>query len=199
MSRLFLAADMSRILKVSAISQSTQKLRASLDARGWQTKWTLPENLHLTLVFYGEVQKGYIRKLEQEVAEACKLIQPLKLKLKGISAFPDVKKGRVLFIGAAQNRSLVQAQDELLERTKDYRSREEEQSEETYLPHITIARLRAFQNLQKFVDPYIRKDYGKLEVDEVILYESEVHGGSVFYRPLRSFKLEGTEESFDEF
>jgi len=98
-------------------------------------RWTPPENVHLTLVFLGNVAE---EKLESIVLELAALRPPpLQIRITGLGTFP---RAGVLFADVDPSRDLLKLQQEAADRMircgfqLDIRP---------YHPHITIGRLRS--------------------------------------------------------
>lgn len=62
-------------------------------------RWVRPEGIHLTLVFYGNTQAQLIPSIEAILDRAARTVEPMRLHLGGLGAFPNPKRARVLWIG----------------------------------------------------------------------------------------------------
>lgn len=62
-------------------------------------RWTLPEQLHVTLAFYAEVPERRLDDLVERLGRAGRRRTPFTLRLAGGGAFPDPARARVLWAG----------------------------------------------------------------------------------------------------
>lgn len=150
-----------------------------------EARWTPAENFHVTLVFLGSTPDEKIPGLAEKIKEVADLHAPFKLKISGTGAFPDEFKTRVLWFGVQNSKSLRSLQEHLAEALN---SREEAE----YIPHMTFARLRNPGTTRDLQSPFIRKDLGKVDVTEVVLYESIIKTPYTFYKEVARIPLLGT-------
>src|SRR5690348_13546190 len=95
--RAFVAIPLPASLKgrVAAIQQR-------LDSRlGDHTlvRWTGPEQLHLTLRFYGDVPEAEIDELRAALRQATAGVRRFELSLTGLGGFPSLRRPSVLWLG----------------------------------------------------------------------------------------------------
>jgi 2'-5' RNA ligase len=64
-------------------------------------RWTRAEQFHLTLKFLGDIPATQVEALKVAVDEVCAGFSPMILSAGGIGFFPDERKPRVLWAGAA--------------------------------------------------------------------------------------------------
>lgn len=81
--RLFVALELPEALRRAAGERIAAERRNLPAAR-----WTHPENLHLTLVFLGEVEEAAVDALAAALADAFAAHAPLTLRLAGAGTFP---------------------------------------------------------------------------------------------------------------
>lgn len=114
-------------------------------ADGGGVRWSAPENLHLTLGFFGEVPEGAIAELADSLGSVTAEASPFTLRLRGAGVFGL----RTLWIGAGAGAEVdpmvrlatdVRTAGERVSRFRDERPR--------VRPHLTIGRVvpeRAFR------------------------------------------------------
>lgn len=178
MKRLFWAFSVKDELKLKMSGQLNKTVVAA-KKKGLDIKWTPLQNLHVTLVFLGETEGEDVRALVAQAKLVAEKHPPFKLKIKGAGAFPSLKSGRVLWLGVQAKSELLLLQRELAEAMgadDDFPDRE-------YVPHLTIGRLKNKRNLVDTVSPLAGEDFGKVEVNELILYESKLAGSFPVYSP----------------
>jgi 2'-5' RNA ligase len=101
-----------------------------------------PEQWHLTLAFYGEVDESKVDDLEQRLARAAERTPPFELRLSGAGTFPpDPACARVLWVAVDGDRQIL---DRLSDRCRAAGRRIGLRlAAERFRPHLTIARARS--------------------------------------------------------
>src|ERR1041384_4863319 len=75
-------------------------------------RWTLAEQIHLTLRFLGEVQEGSTGEIAAALRIACAGFGPLSLGVERVGAFPSFARPRVIWAGVTGDlRRLGELQD----------------------------------------------------------------------------------------
>ena len=82
--RSFIALEPSEAVE-RILRQQLMRYRESFP-RG--INWVSPENLHLTLLFLGDIAPETVPELKQALLEACRRLPPFKLELVGMELFP---------------------------------------------------------------------------------------------------------------
>lgn len=147
-------------------------LRPSTD----NVRWVVPENMHWTLQFLGEVDDTDIYEIYREVKRAAAKVEPFAMSARSLGAFPSLEKPRAVWLGAGEgSEALCQLQDGVEARMAELGFRPERQ---TYTPHLTIGRVRQGSHGGEALSEQLAKqsdfDGGRMEVDEVIVYGSEL-------------------------
>lgn len=167
-------------------------------------RWVPPENLHLTLVFLGNVEDGGAARLEAELAAALAPHPPLTLRLAGAGCFPPLpprgkaRPARVAWLGieveegverlAAVQEAAADAARRAVGFTSDDRP---------FSPHLTIARPRdpwREDAVATFTTLFSPPAGDPFVVDHALLVESELGrgpAGSSLYRDVARFPLAG--------
>src|SRR4029077_11311844 len=89
--RLFLAG-----LVPDALKQTLHAQLESVRTATPQTRWVLPEGLHLTLVFLGSVPEATVPALRDAFGGVCSHHRAMTLTLAGVETFGPVRSPRVL-------------------------------------------------------------------------------------------------------
>jgi 2'-5' RNA ligase len=175
--RAFLAIPLPRQLQESIRVIQTE-LQASIAA----ARWTRPENLHLTLHFFGEIDQETLEKLKVSVLSVKGCQRPFQVEVKGLGAFPDPHRPRVIWLALeprGQLEQLHRATELCLSQaglTTDSRP---------YSPHLTIGRLRGNKlDLTELFSSMQQKTIEPLTVDRLILYESRLRPEGAQHIPL---------------
>lgn len=110
---------------------------AMLRAGGLPVRWVAPESLHITLSFLGEVAERDAEGVRAVLTRVAANGSPFRLALHGIGAFPNLKRPRVIWVGAEPAPELIGVQDELATQLAELGFRREERP---FSPHLTLGR-----------------------------------------------------------
>lgn len=151
---------------------------------GDQIKWSLPENLHLTLRFLGETPAEKIEPLIARAAEALREIKSFALPIDDVKLFPSAIHPHAIVISCP----LTSALSELVSVLENVMTVFEFPSEKRrYSPHITLGRLRG--EFAPDLSAVMQELPKQLMVQEVIFYQSELGGSGSKYTVLKKFPL----------
>ena len=183
--RLFVAIDLPETLR-QAVEARLAPLRGSLP----RARWVRVENLHLTLVFLGEVEAELVPLLATELAAVFARHLPFSLGLRDGGAFPPRGPGRVIWLGVEADSGLAALQREVAEAASSVLGLEPETR--PFSPHLTLARApepwpRAA--VERFAQAFAGSLGPRFEVSEGLLMESELAPGGSRYRALGHFPL----------
>jgi len=136
-------------------------------------KWVKGENLHLTLKFLGEIEEQILPEIKDRLLNISKRHSPFDLRLKGIGAFPSIKRPRVIWIGIEDSASLINLQSEVEASMSELGF----QKENRFEPHLTIGRLRGSgpsDALIKGLSFEMPKEFGLFRVESIYIMKSEL-------------------------
>ncbi len=181
--RLFIAAP---------VPESVRKKLVEIkrDFPEFSAKWVEKKNLHITLVFVGEISEAdKVDKISEILGKVNN--EPIKLRTDGIALFPDEHKARVLAVSLTGETEKIQTLAEDVER----RLREAKIGfdEKPLHPHITLARLkrvhpRKRRSIRQKADSYKVKEE-TFVINEIALLESELTSSGPIYKTLRAAPL----------
>ena len=179
--RTFIAVDLA-----AGVKDRLTALQDQLGRSAAGVKWTRAENMHLTLLFLGEVE-------ELDVVSICRMVQqrarnhaPFGLEVAGLGAFPNARRPKILWAGITEGAADLRAihkdlEDGLLD-LGCYRREERE-----YTPHLTLGRLSHDDRAADWGPILARQaDWqgGATPVDEVLVMASELRRGGPEYSVL---------------
>lgn len=131
--------------QLEAITAATatldRELRAAADAnRRPPLRWTRPQQAHLTLSFLGDVPRRRLEDVSHAVREATSRHAPFAMAFRGMGAFPDPSRPRVVWLGIGEGREALEA---LAAAVRGRRVVLDLGSDgKPFRPHLTLARVR---------------------------------------------------------
>ena len=187
--RTFIALDLGK-----AVRDKTVALQESLARAGADVKWVEQENLHVTLLFLGEVDDRDVPAVCRAVGDCCKERGPFTMGVEHVGCFPNMRRPRVVWVGVGAGAQEVVALHDALEGTLlelgCYR-REDRQ----YTPHITLGRVKREEAPADALAALLAKkagwQAGEVAVREVLVMSSELTPQGPVYSVLSRAKLGG--------
>ncbi len=187
--RTFIAVPIDKAIRDHAVA-----LQDSLARSGAEVKWVESENIHVTLLFLGEVEDRTVPEVCRVVAEVTADLAPFEMSVEGVGCFPSPRRPKTLWVGVGAGRQeLVGLHDALEPPLLDlgcYR-REERQ----YTPHITLGRVKGPTGTEQLATALARRaDWrgGQVRVREILVMSSELRPEGPTYTVLGRGKLGGT-------
>lgn len=142
--RLFLAVELEPELR-RLLHDATAPLRtASPDST-----WVAEDRLHLTLKFLGEQPETLVSPLITAMEEIAKRHWPVGMQLRGVGAFPNLRRPRVMWIGIEPAPKLELLQNDVEERCATLGIDVEGKP---FRPHLTIGRLRGTEKRETLAE-----------------------------------------------
>ena len=136
--RLFLAVELEQELR-HALHDATAPLREIAPDAGW-----VPEDrLHLTLKFLGEQPETFVAPLQAKMEAVASRHWPVPMRLRGVGAFPNLRRPRVVWVGIAPAPKLELLQHDIEEGCAALGV---EVEGKPFRPHLTIGRLRGTED-----------------------------------------------------
>jgi 2'-5' RNA ligase len=184
--RAFLAIPLPQQL-TTAIKTVQEHLQAQIpDAR-----WVRPQNLHLTLHFFGEVEQETLEKVKVSVLSVKGCQRPFPVEVKGLGAFPHLHRPRIIWLDLEPKDQLRQLYASCRERLQQAGVATESRP---YSPHLTIGRMRqrkpCLTDLTELGRSAAGKPIGRFSVDRLVLFESRLQPGGAEHIPLLTVELD---------
>jgi 2'-5' RNA ligase len=132
--RLFVAIELPEDVRAE-VARATAPLRTLDDA----LRWTRTASLHLTLAFLGETPAERVPALAGALADAAAPVAPFAMALRGIGAFPALRRPRVVWVGAMAGVELVTLNARVESALAPHGYAPERRP---FAPHLTVARVR---------------------------------------------------------
>lgn len=154
---------------------------SKIAAEHFYAKAVLPENMHITLKFFGSENTDNCLKI---IENSIRNIKKFEVAVKDIGFFSYGKYAGVLWAGIYdENMSLSKIALNI------------DSSKKEFIPHITLARFKNDSVENSVLDKHLsevflkKKDFGGFAVEKAALVESDFIGGVVRYKILKEFNL----------
>jgi len=180
--RAFLAIPLGDELK-RKLTQLQRQLAENLPGASWPR----PDNLHLTLRFFGDVTHEDLEKIRVSMLSIEGFQQAFEVRVAGLGAFPHPRRPRVIWVGlspaALLQKLYLQLQSSLAQAGVAQEAR-------PFKPHLTIGRLRHFgPDMSQMIASTGNLCCGTLRVDQLVLYQSRLLPGGAEHLPLYTLTL----------
>ncbi|MBU5611897.1 RNA 2',3'-cyclic phosphodiesterase [Geomonas azotofigens] len=176
MARLFIAIDLPDDIKAAL---------SSLSAEIPGIRWVPPDQIHLTLLFLGDVlpQTGAVLKKNLAAVK----FAPFELTLRGVGHFPPHGHPRVLWVGLDESRPLLTLQREIESAVTGAGIVSEERG---FSPHITLARIKenASAAVARFEAAHRALSFPPFAAEEFILFSSVLTPKGAIHRKEESYR-----------
>jgi 2'-5' RNA ligase len=152
-------------------------------------KFVEKENLHFNLKFFREISDEKVEELKKILEDVCKGYQPFEIGISGVGAFPSRNYVRVIWLGVKDG---YQALASLAERIENASESLGFETEEKFVPHLTLGRVRSGRNKNEMLTllkELENVEIGKMKVDKVILFQSKLSPRGPAYEEVFSVKL----------
>jgi len=180
--RAFVAIQLSAETE-RALGDLIDELRAPDDGISWARR----ANLHLTLRFLGAaVDAGLIPPLIARLNAIAGETAPFAVAARGIGAFPNLSRPRVIWAGLEGEELLAVASR--VERAAVESGFEGERR--PYSPHLTLGRvrdLRRWARLRPQLETAAGCEFGRSTIEAMTLYESRLSSAGATYLELARF------------
>jgi 2'-5' RNA ligase len=134
--RTFIAVELQKSIRDRLIA-----LQEKLADAGTEVKWVAPENLHVTLLFLGEVEDREVPEVCRITANCAKQHAAFDMSIEGVGCFPNSRQPRIIWAGVGAGRpSLGAIHDDLEAALAVCGYRREDRH---YSPHVTLGRIKS--------------------------------------------------------
>jgi len=181
--RLFVAVDLSEELKevIGSIAESIGVFKG--------VKPVEKHNLHITLMFLGEVPDRRVEIVKEQLRSV--EMSGFKIGLKGIGFFPSPSSVRVVWVGVEEGKDdLCKLAGEVEKSLKKLGFKRDKE----FVAHATIARVKRItpderDKMLKILNEYLDYDFGTMDVSDFRLKKSTLTPKGPIYEDLEVYKL----------
>jgi 2'-5' RNA ligase len=184
MKRIFIAVKVEPEAELLSMISTVKAL-----LRVENIKWVDPANIHITLAFLGDTEEKKIKILANMLKERITGFQGFSFVLAGAGVFKNYRDPRVIWIGIKSHEMLSGLYDKIADGLNENGFGIEERQ---FRPHLTIGRIKSVkdtENLKTVLEKYRDTEFQKIEINEVILFESILLQTGPIYKPLGKYPL----------
>jgi len=185
--RVFCAIEIPENIR-QRISRHAQQLHEALP--DVQASWTKPNNIHLTLKFFGNISQQQILRASEAADRAVQGFGPFNIKVEGAGSFPPRGPAKVLWIGISDaTGTLIQLQQKFESECEREGFPKENRA---FHPHLTVARLRTARGARPLAEQHKRLEFegGDVSVSSLILFRSELSSKGSRYTSISTHRLD---------
>ncbi len=167
MVRTFLAIDLpDRVLKYIGTAIESWRLH------GANVRWVVPERIHLTLKFLGEVEANLIPSIIEGCSSISTDTTEFSLELGETGVFPTIERPRILWIGIYGDIMILRKLQRGIEDVLAGIGIAKEQR--PFIPHLTVGRVRSPRGIHRLMGPFMKTEIplASFRVTSLSLYRS---------------------------
>jgi 2'-5' RNA ligase len=158
-----------------------------------EVRWVKVENIHLTLVFLGNVAVEAVRSIGQLAEPVCQQYGPFSLRVEGIGMFGTMRRPRVLWAGIAGDVDrMADFRNDLVHNLLPLGIKQEDRA---FRPHLTLGRFRkgagASTSLREAMTAHGGIGTPDCVADELVLFRSDLKPSGAVYSRLDAWSLTG--------
>lgn len=158
------------------------KLKVGLNNKSMDHKFISLDQLHIPLLMIGEKEESELDSISQKIESVLANQKIFDLKISGVLAYPEQAEARLLYIGVQNAKELRSLQEDLsLEFFNN--------TDSDYKPNLPLVRLKNYRNVTDVISPYKTRDFGKLNVTNLVLLQITSGGAYLTYKVLMKFAL----------
>ncbi len=155
-----------------------------------EINWVKPENMHLTLAFFGSTSPEMVQIVKDIVLNITAYKQSFNLSPQGLYVFPAKRKPRVMWVGLKHSDDLIDLKSSLMEGL--FKAGIDKQ-EKKFTPHLSLGRIKWIErpeNLNGILDKYKNLTFQDMLINRMVYYESELTGTGPVYHILGSYLMQ---------
>lgn len=184
MKRLFAAI---KIHPHEAFLSQYYSLKKKLE--GEKIRWVEPDNIHITLRFFGETPEHHIPAITEALKQASAGFSEFEIDLANTGIFGSSYKPRVIWFDVKDKGEVALLSEKILTELEKIGF---ERDRQNFVPHLTIGRIKIIsdnKHFQQVIDQYKEGFIQKEEVRLFHLFESILRPRGPEYHVIESFEL----------
>jgi 2'-5' RNA ligase len=173
----------------SEVRDNLIKVEDELRGTRGDVKLVEKENLHFTVKFFGEIPDSMVGEIDSKVRVLS--LRRMEVGVRGLGAFPDERRPRVIWAGAApRDLAGVTTAGQLV---IDALEGIGESDERGFHPHITLARVRSPRNIEALsaaIRENSAREFGRTTITSMKLKSSRLSPSGPVYTDVREYTLQ---------
>jgi len=188
LKRLFIAIDPEPAL-LDTIFRLTSTLKREYPIKG--VRYTAPQNLHLTLLFLGDIDETLIPQIGEKLERICRNFTEFDLEFSNLGAFPSQRNPRIIWLGVKHPEPVTALAKAIIHDT----GLVAEPEKAGFTPHLTLGRVgesargASTEMFSRLFAKYGNTNVGSTRIREVLLYQSTLKPGGPIYTVLSRHDL----------
>jgi len=184
--RIFCAVELPDEIR-DRLHDHAKRVREAVPEAG--ASWSRPENVHLTLKFFGNVPTEKLPLISDAASRAAKNHPPFQIAIGGTGVFPKPSRAQVLWIGVDDPSGRLSALQMRLE--EEFAAEGFPKEDRAYRPHLTIARLRKPEGARRLAETHLQTSFKKTQitVSEFVVFRSELSSKGSRYTAISRHEL----------
>ncbi len=174
-----------------AVKEGLLRVIGRLRRSGARATWVKADAMHLTLRFLGEIDSSAVTALSESLRSRYASVPPIGLRVRGLSAFPNVRKPSIVWVGAEPLRGPLEQAQRIAE--EGAAGLGLARDDKPFHPHITLARVRKpgdTHALTRAMAEETDVDLGAFTVTAVSLFSSELSQSGPRHTRIEEFLLQ---------
>jgi RNA 2',3'-cyclic 3'-phosphodiesterase len=185
MIRSFLAIELSERLK-GIVAENIRELSRIPS----KIKWVSPRQTHLTLKFFSSITYETVEMISQALSSVVSDYPRFHITLNGLGAFPNLFRPRVIWLSLGGKTEILRGLHQAIEEALVPLGIPKE--DRPFRGHLTLGRNKdnqVNQELYRGLSQWIKEESPPFEVDELILFRSDLKPAGPEYSRLKTFLL----------
>ncbi len=151
--------------------------------------WVAPENLHITLKFFGDTPGREESGIKEALSKAATRTPPFSFHLKSCGTFGNPCQPRVVWLGINGGEGIKKLYNEVNKSLEPLGYKPDRQ---LFVPHLTIGRIKHLGDtdiLRELLGEFEHVAFGSADIRKFYLFQSILKPGGPEYRILHDFVL----------
>lgn len=177
--RAFVALEVSE-----EVRRGLAEVQTSLKKTHAHVSWVPPENLHISLVFLGNITRNLVAPVAGALDGAAAATRPFSFRVAGLGSFGSRQSPRVIWAGVPDPAEIRALHDRLTPRLRAIGLTLETRE---FQAHLTLGRVRSprgVPDLTQAMEPLAAREFGTVACSAVLLLRSVLWADGARYSEL---------------
>ncbi len=154
-------------------------------------KWVEPDNIHITVYFFGDVRESDYNLLDESLKDLGSVVSPFEVSIKRVSAFPNPRRPRVIWCGVEDSSEMLKKANAFVRTVIMEKGINANRDEREFKAHLTIGRVKRMSN-NTLVDKILEHSdasFGSFVIDSLVMFKSTLTRKGPVYEQLNRYNL----------